>query len=245
MTQRTVTGKTPLLGAVAGDVIGSVFESSPTKRLDFPLFDTRSRFTDDTVLTLAIADAILDQGEYAAYLRRWGRRYPDAGYGGSFGNWLLSNHAGAYNSWGNGSAMRVSAVGWAFDTVGQVLDEAERSAAVTHNHVQGIKGAQAVALGVYLARAGTDKRQMKTEIETRFGYDLDRQLPLIRPTYRFDVSCQGSVPEAFIAFLASTDFESAVRNAVSLGATATRWPVSPGPSPRVSMDMSLTPYCVA
>lgn len=217
MTDCLMTGKTPLLGAIAGDVIGSVFERSPIKCTDFPLFDTASHFTDDTVLTLAVADAILARGDYVTYLRYWGRRYPNAGYGGSFSHWLAQDQAGPYNSWGNGSAMRVSAVGWAFDTVDEVLSEAQQSAVVSHDHAEGIKGAQAVALAVYLARTGTDKLQIKSEIEQRFAYDLDRPLMTIRPNYEFDVSCQGSVPESVIAFLASTDFESAVRNAVSLG----------------------------
>ncbi len=209
-----------MLGAIAGDVIGSVYEASPVKTTDFELFPPGSRFTDDTVLTVATAEALLGDGDYAGAYRRYGRAYPNAGYGGSFYRWLLSEDAGPYNSWGNGAAMRVSPVGFALETVDEVLAEAARSAAVTHNHPEGIKGAQATALAVFLARSGADKENIRSEIQDRFGYDLTRSLDAIRPAYRFDVSCQGSVPESLIAFLESTDYESAVRNAISLGGDA-------------------------
>ena len=209
-----------MLGAIAGDVIGSTYEARPVKTADFELFPRGSRFTDDTVLTVATADALLGDGDYAGAYRRYGRAYPNAGYGGSFYRWLLSEDAGAYNSWGNGAGMRVSPVGFALNTVEDVLAEAARSVAVTHDHPEGIKGAQATALAVFLARSGADKKGIRSEIEDRFGYDLARSLDAIRPTYRFDVSCQGSVPESLIAFLESTDYESAVRNAVSLGGDA-------------------------
>ena len=209
-----------MLGAIAGDVIGSVYEAIPVKTTGFALFTPRSRFTDDTVLTVATAEALLGDGDYAAAYRRYGRAYPNAGYGGSFYRWLLSDDAGPYDSWGNGAAMRVSPVGFALDTVEDVLAEAARSAAVTHDHPEGIKGAQATALAVFLACTGADKAGIRSEIEGRFGYDLARSLDAIRPTYRFDVSCQGSVPESLIAFLESTDYESAVRNAISLGGDA-------------------------
>lgn len=209
-----------MLGAVAGDIIGSPYEGRPIKSTHFPLFGPDSRFTDDTVLTVAVADAILKGGSYAEALRRWGRRYPHAGYGAAFFHWMLSGNAGPYGSWGNGSAMRVSPVGLAFDTEDQILEEAFRSAAVTHNHPEGIKGAQAVALAVFMARKGAGKEEIREEIKARFGYDLTRSLAEIRPGYAFDVSCQGSVPESILAFLESEDFESAVRNAVSLGGDA-------------------------
>jgi ADP-ribosylglycohydrolase len=209
-----------MLGTIAGDVVGSVYEASPVKLTDFELFSRGSRFTDDTVLTVATAEALLGDGDYAGAYRRYGRAYPNAGYGGSFYRWLLDEDAGPYNSWGNGAAMRVSPVGFALDSVDEVLAEAARSAAVTHNHPEGIKGAQATALAVFLARSGADKTSIKLAVEERFGYDLARSLDAIRPTYRFDVSCQGSVPESMIAFLESTDYESAVRNAVSLGGDA-------------------------
>jgi ADP-ribosylglycohydrolase len=209
-----------MLGAIAGDVIGSVYEASPVKTTDFALFTPGSRFTDDTVLTVATAEALLGDGDYAGAYRRYGRAYPNAGYGGSFYRWLLSDDAGPYNSWGNGAAMRGSPVGFALETVDEVLAEAARSAAVTHDHPEGIKGAQATALAVFLARTGADRESIRSEIGDRFGYGLARSLDAIRPSYRFDVSCQGSVPESLIAFLASTDYESAVRNAISLGGDA-------------------------
>ena len=206
-----------MLGAIAGDIIGSIYEPSPIKTTDFPLFGPHNRFTDDTVLTVATADALLNGLDYAAVYRAYGRRYPNAGYGGSFIHWIFDDQAGPYHSWGNGSAMRVSPIGWAFDTVDRVLVEAERSAVVTHNHPEGIKGAQATALAVYLARTGHAKTAIRQEIEPRFGYNLGRSLAEIRPAYRFDVSCQGSVPQAIIAFLEATDVEQAIRLAISLG----------------------------
>jgi ADP-ribosylglycohydrolase len=212
-----VDGSTPLVGAIAGDMVGSLYEVRSIKTKEFPLFSRRSRFTDDSVLTIAIADALLSDGGFAVSLKRWGRRYPDAGYGGSFHRWLLSDDNEPYNSWGNGSAMRVSAVGYACDSVASVLQQAEQTAVVTHNHPEGVKGAQAVALSVFLGRSGADKQQIKNEMTTRFNYDLDRLLDHIRPRYQFDVSCQGSVPESLIAFIESVDYEDAIRNAVSLG----------------------------
>lgn len=206
-----------MLGAIAGDIIGSIYEGTPIKTTDFPLFSPLCRFTDDTVLTVATAEALLKDPGYATVYRTYGRRYPNAGYGGTFIHWIFDDQAGPYHSWGNGSAMRVSPVGWAGDTIETVLAEAERSAAVTHNHPEGIKGAQATALAVYLARTGHDKRTLKQEIEQRFGYNLSRRLADIRPGYRFDVSCQGSVPEAIIAFLEAADVEEAIRLAISLG----------------------------
>ncbi|KPK78015.1 MAG: hypothetical protein AMJ79_01300 [Phycisphaerae bacterium SM23_30] len=206
-----------MIGAIAGDIIGSLYEHYPIKTTEFPLFSDCSSFTDDTVLTVAVADAILKGVAYAASLKSWGRRYPRAGYGGSFIFWLFSEDSSPYHSWGNGSAMRVSPVGFAFHTVEQVLTEAQRSAAVTHNHPEGVKGAQAAALAIYLARTGAGKDDIKNEIAERFSYDLDRKLDEIRPEYGFDVSCQGTVPEAIISFLESDDFEDAVRNAISLG----------------------------
>ena len=206
-----------MIGAIAGDVIGSVYESRPTKTTEFPLLQPGSTFTDDTVLTIAVADAILSGADYATALKQWGLKYRGAGYGGMFIQWLLSPDSEPYNSWGNGSAMRVSPVGFGFATIGEVLSEAERTAEVTHDHPEGIKGAQAVAAAVLLARHGESKAVIKREISRRFSYDLKRTLEDIRPTYRFDVSCQGSVPESIIAFLESEDWEDAVRKAISLG----------------------------
>lgn len=206
-----------MLGAIAGDVIGSVHEGSPIKTKDFPLFTRASRFTDDTVLTAAIASAILGDGDYAAALTSFGRRHPDAGYGGSFRAWLQADTNEPYGSWGNGSAMRVSPVGFAFDDLDDVLAEAGRSAAVTHDHPEGVKGARATAAAVFLARSGADAKTIASELAERFGYDLARSPDDIRPGYAFDVSCQGSVPEAIVSFLASASYEDAVRTAVSLG----------------------------
>jgi ADP-ribosylglycohydrolase len=206
-----------MLGAIAGDVIGSVYEFIPIKSEEFPLFHAGCRFTDDTVMTVAVAQAILDDGDYATWMHRLGRRYPRAGYGGSFMRWLRTDDPHPYGSWGNGSAMRVSPVGLAFDSQERVLAEAYHSAVVTHNHPEGVKGAQAVALAIFLARSGEGKGAIRRELERRFDYDLGRTLAEIRPGYHFDVSCQGSVPEAIIAFLESRDYEDAVRKAVSLG----------------------------
>ena len=206
-----------MLGAIAGDIIGSVYEGQPIKTTHFPLFSPGSTYTDDSVLTVAIADAILNDIEYSVALKHWGCQYPNAGYGGKFYHWLFSPASEPYNSWGNGAAMRVSPIGFAFESQDDVLLQARNSAAVTHNHPEGIKGAQAVAIAIYLARIGKSKAEIKQEIQTRFRYDLNRRLDEIRPQYQFDVSCQGSVPESIIAFLASHDYEDAVRKAISLG----------------------------
>ncbi|HZP80486.1 MAG TPA: ADP-ribosylglycohydrolase family protein [Chthonomonadaceae bacterium] len=206
-----------MLGAIAGDIIGSIYEVRNIRTTDFPLFSDRCRFTDDTVLTVALADSILHGTDYAALLKAYYWRYPNVGYGGAFIDWARSDDTQPYNSWGNGSAMRVSPVGFACETLEEVLAEAERSAAVTHNHPEGIKGAQAIAAAIFLARTGSDKAEIRRTIEETFGYDLSEPLALIRTYYRFDVSCQGSVPQALIAFLESEDFEDAVRKAISLG----------------------------
>jgi ADP-ribosylglycohydrolase len=206
-----------MIGAIAGDIIGSIYEFRPIKTKDFPLFGEGCRFTDDSVLTIAIGRAIMDDGDYGRALWELGREYPDAGYGGSFRHWLASSDPQPYDSWGNGAAMRVSPVGFAFETVDEVLLQAARTAEVSHDHPEGVKGAQATALAIFLARTTRDKALIRAEITERFGYDLDRTIDEIRPAYAFDVSCQGTVPEAIIAFLESGSYEDAVRNAVSLG----------------------------
>ena len=206
-----------MIGAMAGDIIGSVYEANPIKSTSFPLFSDHSRFTDDTVLTIAVAFSILNNIDYASSIKDFGLKYPYAGYGGSFYRWLHSAESKPYNSWGNGSAMRVSPVGFAFNSMKDVLHEAKESAKVTHNHPEGIKGAQATALAVLLARSGKSKATIKQEISDRFAYNLNRTLDEIRPDYGFDVSCQGSVPEAIIAFLEAKDFEDAIRKGISLG----------------------------
>jgi len=206
-----------MLGAIAGDIIGSVYERNSVKRTDFALYTSGSRFTDDTVLTIAVAEAIMEGKDYARTMQEYGRMYPNAGYGGSFFRWLFSHNPAPYNSFGNGSAMRVSPVGFAFQTLPDVLQEAQKSACITHNHPEGIKGAQAVAAAVFLAGKGASKEELKEYISRTFAYNLEQTLEEIRPHYRFDVSCQGSVPQSIIAFLESEDFEDAVRKAVSLG----------------------------
>jgi len=211
-----------MLGAIAGDIIGSVYEGNPVRTPYFhPLFDLAGRATDDSVLTVAVADWIMrghKPGDpMTLALKYYFAQYPFAGYGATFSRWAGSSNMSPYNSWGNGSAMRVSPVGWAFDTEADVLKYAEHTAEATHNHPEGIKGAQATALAVFLARTGHPKDAIRDAVASRFGYDLTRSVDEIRPTYHFDVSCQGSVPEAIRAFLESTDYETAVRLAVSLG----------------------------
>jgi ADP-ribosylglycohydrolase len=206
-----------MLGAIAGDIIGSVYEGTPIKKKNFPLFNEYSIFTDDSVLTAAIAYAIIFKEPYSDALRLWGQKYPDAGYGGSFREWLFLDNPSPYNSYGNGSAMRVSPVGFAFNSEADVLNEAKKSAEVTHNHPEGIKGAQATALSVFLAGTTHDKTVIRARLTELFNYDLTRTCDSIRPLYQFDISCQGTVPEAIIAFLDSQSYEDAIRNAISLG----------------------------
>jgi len=206
-----------MIGAIAGDIIGSVYEYEQIKTKDFPLFHPDCNFTDDTVLTVAIAEAILTKRPYIECVREIGRRYPDSGYGGSFIGWLYSENPRPYNSWGNGSAMRVSPVGFVFSSEEEVLQQARLTAEFSHNHPEGIKGAQATALAVFLARTGNQKEKIRQRITEQFGYDLSRSVDDIRPFYSFDISCQGTVPQAITAFLDSSSYEDAVRNAVSLG----------------------------
>ncbi len=206
-----------MIGAIAGDIIGSAYEFNFTKSTDFELFTPHSRFTDDTVLTIAVADCILNGKSYPTVFKNYGHRYPNAGYGNMFAMWLDSDYHAPYNSYGNGSAMRVSPIGFAFTNINSVLEEAKKSAEVTHNHPEGVKGAQAVASAIYLAREGYSKDAIRDYVEENFAYELHRPLDEIRPNYSFDETCQGSVPESIIAFLESSDYEDAVRKAVSLG----------------------------
>lgn len=206
-----------MIGAIAGDIIGSIYERYPIKTKDFPLFDWRSRFTDDTVLTVAVADAIMSGGAYGEHFRNYYLRYLDAGYGSTFSAWARSGEMTPYGSFGNGSAMRVSPVGFAFDDIDSVLTEARSTAEVTHNHPEGIKGAQAVAAAVFLNRKNKSKEALRAFVQTEFAYDLTGTLEQLRPEYKFDISCQGTVPAALLCFLESADWEDAVRNAVSLG----------------------------
>jgi ADP-ribosylglycohydrolase len=204
-------------GAILGDIIGSRFERSGIKTTEFDLFSVECSFTDDTVLTVAIAEAILAQKDYAETVQEYALRYPDAGYGGTFKKWMHGEIIGPYNSWGNGSAMRVSPVGWLFNDLETVRTEARKSAAITHDHPEGIKGAEAIAAAIFLLRQGAEKEDIRKYVQETFGYNLRRTVEEIRPDYRFDVSCQGSVPESIIAFLDSKDLVDAIRLAISLG----------------------------
>jgi len=209
-----------IIGATIGDIIGSVYEFNNIKTMDFPLFSDGCCATDDSIMTFATMDVIINKGDYSKTYQRYGRKYPDpdyGGYGGNFNEWIYLKHPHPYNSWGNGSAMRVSPVGWAFDTLEQTIEEAKNSAMVTHNHPEGIKGAQATASAIYLARNGKTKDEIKEYIINTFDYNLNRRISDIREIYDFDVSCQGSVPEAIIAFLESADYENAIRLAISIG----------------------------
>ena len=217
-----------MYGAILGDIIGSPYEfDRGNKSKDFPLFSRNSKFTDDSVMTLAVADAFLpiapntDDAEIRRRLVRsmqtYGRKYPYAGYGGMFRRWLKDSKPQPYGSYGNGSAMRVSSAGWLFDNLETVRHMARLSAEVTHNHPEGIKGAEATASAIFLARTGSTKAEIKTYIEANFHYDLSRSCDEIRPTYRHMESCQETVPEAITAFLEGRSFEDVIRTAVSLG----------------------------
>jgi ADP-ribosylglycohydrolase len=210
-----------MIGAIAGHIIGSVYEFRPIKTKDFTLFSPHCGFTDDTVLTVAVAEAILNGRSYLESVREIGRRYLDAGYGGFFCRWLHSEDSRPYKSWGNGSAMRVSPIGFAVQEEDRVLKEAARTAEITHNHPEGVKGAQATALAIFLARIGRTKDEIRSAIQTRFDYDLERTVDEIRPSYSFNESCQRTALEAIIAFLDSTSYEDAIGNAVSLRGTVT------------------------
>lgn len=216
-----------LYGATIGDIAGSRFEAYDCKRKDFEFFNYEDQFTDDTVMTIAIYEACQEiiQNNYTNQttiencfkdsMIRWGRKYQGVGYGGRFCEWLFSEDPQPYNSWGNGSAMRVSSIGWLFDSIKEVEKFAEYSANPTHNHPEGVKGAKAVAVAVFLARTTHNKRNVKKYIQS-LGYKLHR-CRRIRPQYKFDVSCQGTIPVAVESFLESRNFEDAIRNAVSMG----------------------------
>ena len=207
-----------MLGSITGDVVGSVYEWNNIKHKDFePLFSPTAFFTDDSILTVALMDAINRNASYDGVMRWYHTQYPTAGYGDMFYNWCKYDTNVAYNSWGNGSAMRTSAVGYAYDTIEEVLEKAKHFASFTHNHPEGIKGAQATSACIFMARKGATKEEIRTYITNQFGYDLNRTIDDIRPAYEFNESCQGTVPEAIVAFLDSTDFEDAIRCAISLG----------------------------
>ena len=236
-----------LLGGIIGDIVGSVYEFNNIKTKDFPLFSERSSYTDDTVMTIAVADALKDgigDSDHQVYydgelisskdialnrrldciesMRRWGRKYPHpmGSYGGRFAEWLFGPDISPYHSFGNGSAMRVSAAGWCRSTLEETLEAAKNTAEVTHDHPEGIKGAQATAAAIFLARTGKSVPEIREYIESKFGYDLSRTCDEIRPTYclyGIDETCQGTVPEALTAAFEGKDFEDVIRLAVSLG----------------------------
>lgn len=219
-----------MLGAIAGDIIGSVYEFTGQKQYDFEMLPKGSRFTDDSVMTIAVAHWMSHCDEEGntdhskehliRCMQTLGHKYPYAGYGGSFNAWLWCENPQPYNSWGNGAAMRVSPVGLYTKTLDEALELAKISAEVSHNHPEGVKGAQAVASAVWMAKHGHPKDEIRDYIMARFHYDLMRTVDEIRPTYQWDVSCQGSVPESIICFLEGKDFEDVVRLAVSLGGDA-------------------------
>ena len=216
-----------MYGAILGDMIGAPYEfDRGNKTKDFPLFCRYSRFTDDSVMTIAAAEALLDSdgGDDAAVkaalvssMQAWGNRYPGAGYGARFIRWLSARDPQPYNSYGNGSAMRVSAAGWLYDTVEETRHIARLTAEVSHNHPEGIKGAEAVAAAIFLARTGSGKEEIRDYIVREFGYDLSRTCDEIRPAYRHVESCQQTVPEAITAFLEGSSFEDVIRTTISLG----------------------------
>lgn len=216
-----------MIGAILGDMIGAPYEfDRGNKTKDFPLFKHSSQFTDDSVMTVAAAESLMDtvgksdeeiRAALVSSMQKWGRRYPHAGYGGMFRSWLHKVDPKPYGSFGNGSAMRVSAVGWLFDTLEETRHIARLTAEVTHNHPEGIKGAEATASAIFLARNGSSKAEIKEYITSEFGYDLSRTCDEIRPGYHHVESCQETVPEAITAFLEGVDFEDVIRTAVSLG----------------------------
>lgn len=216
-----------LIGAIIGDIAGSIYEFNPHKSKDINLQNKDMEYTDDTIMTIVIADWILNDKKLTkkglvARMQQWGRKYPNpmGAYGGMFSQWLFSNNPKPYNSCGNGAAMRVAAVGFAFSSLEETLKVAQKSAEVTHNHPEGIKGAQATAAAIFMARTGSTKEEIRRYISENFGYDMNRTCDDIRPTYSFDGSCQGTVPESIIAFLDSKDYEDAIRLCISLGGDA-------------------------
>ena len=220
-----------MFGAALGDIVGSLYEFDPIKRKDFTFLEHDMSYTDDTIMTAAVLEALMEsdindeEGTKANLVKRmqeWGHRYPypTGAYGSMFSSWLRSPSPKPYGSWGNGSAMRVSGAGWLYDTIEETRKAARLSAEVTHNHEEGIKGAEATASAIFLARNGSKKEEIKAYIEKEFGYDLSRSLSSIRPVYFFDGSCQGTVPESIICFLEGESTEDTIRNAISLGGDA-------------------------
>ena len=218
-----------MLGACIGDIIGSVYEFNAWKSRDFPLFSEKSEFTNDTVCTIAVAECLLDGSDPAAGLRKWCHRYPGRGYGGSFAVWLRDAGMGPYNSYGNGAAMRVSPAAWLGRSLEEALAFARQVTEVTHNHPEGIKGAEATVTAIWLARQGEAPADIRRRIQASFGYDLSRSVDAIRPEYRFNEICQDTVPQAIVCALEADSFERAIRNAVSLGGDADTLAAIAGP----------------
>lgn len=208
-----------MIGAIIGDIVGSRFESNNIHTKDFELFTKECSFTDDTICTVAIADAIFNKSSYKDSLIKWCLKYPNpkGSYGLSFERWFKGNDHKPYNSYGNGAAMRVSQIGYYFNSLNDVLEEAKKSAECTHNHVEGIKGAQSIAASIYLLRQGNSKDDIKSYIESFFGYDLSHSVEYYRKNSKFDESCQATVPQSIVCFLESNVFEDAIRNAISIG----------------------------
>lgn len=217
-----------MIGAMIGDIAGSRFEfDRGDKSRDFELFTKRCYFTDDTVMTAAVAEALMDSGKDAdektvksnliRSMKKWGQKYPDAGYGGRFISWVLSEDPKPYGSYGNGSGMRVSPAGWFYDTIERTREVARWTAEVTHNHPEGIKGAESTAAAIFLARNGASKEEIKRYIEDEFGYDLSRTLDEIRPTYGHVEDCMRTMPEAFECFLEAESYEECLRNVMYIG----------------------------
>ena len=231
-----------MTGFIFGDIVGSVYENRGHSALpDFELYHAYAKFTDDTVLSIATAEALLQSSDFKESYLKWGRKYPAAGYGGSFTNWLASSSPQPYSSFGNGSAMRSGPIGWLSKSIEECLQLAKSSAEVTHNHPEGIKGAQAVAIAVFLAKKGHSKLEIKQFIETTFQYSLNRTLAAIMPNYSFQIACQDSVPEAIICFLESESTEDAIRKAVMLnGDTDTQACIAGGIAEAFYRDISST-----
>ena len=216
-----------MIGAILGDMIGAPYEfDRGNKTKDFPLFGKRSQFTDDSVMTVAVAEALISsygksddeiKAALVASMQKWGHRYPHAGYGGMFRHWLTAKDPQPYGSYGNGSAMRVSAAGWLYDTVERTREVARATAEVSHNHPEGIKGAECTAAVMFLARTGASKDEIKDYVVKEFGYDISRSVDELRPLHDHVESCQDSLPKALASFFEGTSYEDTVRNAVSLG----------------------------
>jgi ADP-ribosylglycohydrolase len=229
-----------MVGAIIGDIIGSRHEFDATKTKEFDLKHLRCACTDDSILTIAVAKHLLDGDPLVPLFHAMVERFPGAGWGGRFLRWATERQTSPYYSYGNGSAMRVSAVGFAFDTLDETLDAARKTAEVTHDHPEGIKGAQATAAAIFLARSGASKNLIRAEVTDRFDYNLSRTVDEVRPRYSFDESCQGTVPQAIIAFLDSTSFEDTLRNAISLGGDADTLAAIAGPIAQAFYDDSST-----